>query len=83
MGRKDETWKGVGGERIVKLFACFLQGKSAGSAIGSGKMMAINVSICARYFRAPAARLSSLPTPPKASTALQIALKLLLSLSKC
>lgn len=50
MGRKDETWKGVGGERIVKLFACFLQGKSAGSSIGSGKMMAINVSICARYF---------------------------------
>lgn len=24
MGRKDETWKGVGGEMIVKLFVCFL-----------------------------------------------------------
>lgn len=50
MGRKDETWKGVGGEMIVKLFVCFLQGKSAGSATGDGKMMAVNVSICARYF---------------------------------
>lgn len=37
MGRKDETGKGVGGEMIVKLVVnpvCFLQGKSAGSAIG-------------------------------------------------
>lgn len=45
MGRKE-----VGAEMIVNLSMCFLQGKSAGSAIGNGKNMGIHVSICARYF---------------------------------
>lgn len=45
MGKKDETWKGVGREMIVKLFMCFLQGKSAGSAIGTGKIVAILCSL--------------------------------------
>lgn len=42
--------EGLEREMIVKLFLCFLQGKSAGSAIGNGKMMAIHVLMCARYF---------------------------------